>query len=264
MESQNDSDWEFEEDENDILFTKATQQVQKTHDKILPHDLLQLYALFKQATVGKCDTPKPGIFNMQGRAKWCAWQDLADMPSDFAKQRYIEKVREVDPEWYENIQQSGHTGGSGAGNFGGTGWVVHSVEMPPEDMHYHKPDHEKTIFDFVKDRNVLMVKALLKESDLYALDESGLGLIHWATDANDLDMLSLLLSSGCPVDLRDADQQQTALHYAASCGHLECVRLLLQYGADRMAKDVEDQTCIDVADDPAIRSILESSMVTVV
>lgn len=249
-----DSDWEFEDtDENDELFTKATQHVQRTHDKLLPNDLLELYGLYKQATQGKCNTSKPGLFSMQARAKWSAWSDLADMSSDKAKQLYVEKLQQLDPVWYDNILK-----GVKSAVGGGIGWVVHSVESPPPDALNSKADHEKTLFDFVKDHQLLRIKENIKETDLQLLDENGMGLIHWATDANDLDILEFLLTSGCPVDLRDAEQQQTALHYASSCGHLECVRLLLQYGADRMAQNVDGESCLDVAEDPEIRSLLKS------
>uniref|UniRef100_A0A1I8MRV3 Acyl-CoA-binding domain-containing protein 6 n=1 Tax=Musca domestica TaxID=7370 RepID=A0A1I8MRV3_MUSDO len=252
MDSQADSDWEFDDvdDEKDVIFTKATQQVQKTHDKIVPNDLLQLYGLFKQATVGECNTSKPNIFNMQARAKWSAWQELGSMSSEEAKKRYVEKVKELFPQWYDDVQKGVKSDGGG-----GTGWVVHSIELPPADNE-EKPEEDKTIFDFVKDRNFSKVEQLLNKSDLETLDDTGLGLIHWATDANDVTILSLLLSSGCPVDLRDAEDQQTALHYAASCGHAECVRLLLQYGADKMALDIDGKSCIDVADS-SVLSLLQ-------
>lgn len=35
---------------------------------------LALYGLYKQATTGPCTTSKPGIFDLSGRAKWCAAQ----------------------------------------------------------------------------------------------------------------------------------------------------------------------------------------------
>ena len=251
--NQNDSDWEFEDtDENDELFTKATQHVQRTHDQLLPNDLLELYGLYKQATVGKCNTPKPSMFSMQGRAKWSAWNDLGDMTSDKAKELYIEKLKELDPKWFQNIQS-----GVKSTNSTGTGWVVHSVELPPDNQHT-KEEHEKNMFDFVKDHNLERIKQTLQQSDLQLLDEHGMGLIHWATDANDIDILKYLLTSGCPVNMRDSEQQQTALHYAVSCGHEECVKLLLQYGADKTLQDVDGQTCFDVADDPKIRLLLES------
>ena len=37
---------------------------------------LKLYALFKQATVGPCNTPKPGMMDFVNRAKWTAWSEL--------------------------------------------------------------------------------------------------------------------------------------------------------------------------------------------
>ena len=38
-------------------------------------ELLALYALFKQATVGDNETAKPGLLDMKGKAKWNAWNE---------------------------------------------------------------------------------------------------------------------------------------------------------------------------------------------
>ncbi|XP_013404825.1 enoyl-CoA delta isomerase 2, mitochondrial isoform X2 [Lingula anatina] len=54
---------------------------------------LQIYALFKQATVGKCNTPKPGMMDFVGKYKWEAWNTLGDMSQDEAKSKYIEVVQ---------------------------------------------------------------------------------------------------------------------------------------------------------------------------
>lgn len=54
--------------------------------------LLQLYALYKQATEGKNAKPKPGLFDMVGKAKWDAWNQLGDISHDEAKKKYIELV----------------------------------------------------------------------------------------------------------------------------------------------------------------------------
>lgn len=35
---------------------------------------LALYSLYKQATVGDVNTTRPGMFDMQGKAKWDAWE----------------------------------------------------------------------------------------------------------------------------------------------------------------------------------------------
>ena len=32
-----------------------------------------------QATIGKCNTSRPGAFDFVGRAKWDAWNNLGDL-----------------------------------------------------------------------------------------------------------------------------------------------------------------------------------------
>lgn len=54
-------------------FRKAADDV--SNMKIRPSDeeLLKIYGLFKQATVGDCDTPKPGMFQLKEKAKHEFW-----------------------------------------------------------------------------------------------------------------------------------------------------------------------------------------------
>ncbi|CAN8025813.1 unnamed protein product, partial [Ixodes persulcatus] len=56
---------------------------------------LQLYALFKQATVGKCNVAKPGTFDFVGKAKWEAWNKLRDMSQDDAQNEYAAIVTKL-------------------------------------------------------------------------------------------------------------------------------------------------------------------------
>ncbi|KAI8343258.1 acyl-CoA-binding protein, partial [Chlamydoabsidia padenii] len=37
---------------------------------------LQLYAFYKQVSVGNVNTPRPGLFDVVGRAKWDAWKKV--------------------------------------------------------------------------------------------------------------------------------------------------------------------------------------------
>lgn len=46
---------------------------------------LKLYALYKQATVGKNSTKKPGMLDIVGKAKWEAWNSLGEMSKVWAK-----------------------------------------------------------------------------------------------------------------------------------------------------------------------------------
>jgi ankyrin repeat protein len=48
------------------------------------------------------------------------------------------------------------------------------------------------------------------------------------------------------VDPVDRDRQ-TPLHYAAHCGHISCVDVLLSFGADGRAKNKESSTPLALA-----------------
>jgi diazepam-binding inhibitor (GABA receptor modulating acyl-CoA-binding protein) len=54
--------------------------------------LLKMYALYKQASQGDVSTPKPGLSDLVGRAKWDAWNQLKGTDADTAMQNYIDLV----------------------------------------------------------------------------------------------------------------------------------------------------------------------------
>ena len=57
--------------------------------------LLQIYALYKQASVGDNAEKKPGFSDMVGRAKWEAWNNLKGTSSDAAMQQYIDLIESL-------------------------------------------------------------------------------------------------------------------------------------------------------------------------
>ncbi len=57
--------------------------------------LLQLYALYKQATVGDVNTKRPGLTDFVGRAKWDAWEKLKGQSPEQAMQAYIDLVNKL-------------------------------------------------------------------------------------------------------------------------------------------------------------------------
>jgi peroxisomal 3,2-trans-enoyl-CoA isomerase len=56
---------------------------------------LKMYALFKQATVGKNTSSKPGVFDVVGKFKWQAWADLGEMTPAQAEREYIDLARSL-------------------------------------------------------------------------------------------------------------------------------------------------------------------------
>uniref|UniRef100_A0A3P8RR06 Enoyl-CoA delta isomerase 2 n=1 Tax=Amphiprion percula TaxID=161767 RepID=A0A3P8RR06_AMPPE len=53
---------------------------------------LKIYALFKQATQGPCNTPKPGMLDFVNKVKWDAWKSLGSISQDEARQQYCDLV----------------------------------------------------------------------------------------------------------------------------------------------------------------------------
>ncbi|CAB1349452.1 unnamed protein product [Coregonus sp. 'balchen'] len=53
---------------------------------------LKIYALFKQATQGPCNTPKPGMLDFVGKAKWDAWKSLGSVAQEDARQQYVDLI----------------------------------------------------------------------------------------------------------------------------------------------------------------------------
>lgn len=53
---------------------------------------LKIYALFKQATQGPCNTPKPGMLDFINKAKWDAWKSLGSISQEEARQNYVDLI----------------------------------------------------------------------------------------------------------------------------------------------------------------------------
>jgi acyl-CoA-binding protein len=54
-------------------FEAAQRRVKELTSAPSNDDLLELYALYKQATAGDVAGSRPGMMDFKGRAKWDAW-----------------------------------------------------------------------------------------------------------------------------------------------------------------------------------------------
>uniref|UniRef100_T1DJ94 Putative acyl-coa-binding protein n=1 Tax=Psorophora albipes TaxID=869069 RepID=T1DJ94_9DIPT len=79
----------------DQQFNDAAEKVKSFTKRPTDQELLDLYALFKQATVGDNTTAKPGMFDLKGKAKWQAWSDKQGTGQDAAKEAYVKLVEEL-------------------------------------------------------------------------------------------------------------------------------------------------------------------------
>ncbi|CAL8109439.1 unnamed protein product [Orchesella dallaii] len=60
------------------------------------NEKLKFYGLFKQVTVGKNTTKRPGLLDFVGKAKWDAWNDLGDMTAEEAMEQYVEEYEKME------------------------------------------------------------------------------------------------------------------------------------------------------------------------
>ncbi|XP_058838069.1 acyl-CoA-binding protein homolog [Topomyia yanbarensis] len=79
----------------DQKFDEAALKVKAFTKRPTDQELLQVYALFKQATVGDNTTAKPGLLDLKGKAKWQAWMDKKGTSQDAAKEAYIKLAEEL-------------------------------------------------------------------------------------------------------------------------------------------------------------------------
>src|SRR3989338_10232084 len=56
---------------------------------------LTLYGLYKQATLGRCQTAQPSLLDQVGQAKWRAWDALGDMGTEVAEAAYLKAVLQL-------------------------------------------------------------------------------------------------------------------------------------------------------------------------
>ena len=68
------------------------------------------------------------------------------------------------------------------------------------------------------------------------LNQRGYTLLHEAVEADQCDVVQVLLQHGVPPDIQGKGKQ-TPLHLAVSKGYVNCVRALLEGGADIKVRD---------------------------
>lgn len=215
-------------------FNKATSYFETLASELNSSILLRFYCLYKQATIGPCNIPKPNWYQMQARQKWEAWNNLGDMSRDNAMNDYVQELIKINPSWEEDVKSESYR------------WVAISRLI---NMEEEVNDTDKTFLDWIKEGHDEKVQELLdKEPRLINLmDTEDLLPIHWAADRGHIKIIEYLIKNGADVNSRDGDGQ-TPLHYAASCGHLDVVKYLLSIGA----QSIEDNTGVkpkDIADD---------------
>jgi diazepam-binding inhibitor (GABA receptor modulating acyl-CoA-binding protein) len=73
-------------------FKEAQEKVKTLTSRPSNDTLLDLYALFKQGSVGDVQGKRPGMLDVKGRAKYDAWAKKKGLSKDDAQDKYVALV----------------------------------------------------------------------------------------------------------------------------------------------------------------------------
>ncbi|CAH8392414.1 unnamed protein product [Eruca vesicaria subsp. sativa] len=88
-----------------VGFDGSDSSAKQVSSKFSNDTALLLYALYQQATVGPCNTPKPSAWRPVEQSKWKSWQGLGSMPSIEAMRLFVKILEEDDPTWYSRASK---------------------------------------------------------------------------------------------------------------------------------------------------------------
>ena len=74
-------------------FQNAQETVKRLAYRPSNERMLQLYSLYKQATVGDCNTTEPSQDDLAMRAKYDAWMNLQGTEKEEAMRKYVNLVQ---------------------------------------------------------------------------------------------------------------------------------------------------------------------------
>lgn len=81
-----------------MSFDKAAAAIKASANeniKMTDDELLQVYSLYKQGSIGDCNTDKPGMLDFKGKAKWGAWDKLKGKSKEEAQAEYISLAKSL-------------------------------------------------------------------------------------------------------------------------------------------------------------------------
>ena len=86
-------------------FKYAVDQIKSSEHMVGEHgpdnnEKMRFYELYKQATIGKCNTERPnGYLDFTGKMKWDAWKSVGDMTRENAMIAYCALYAKVNEKY---------------------------------------------------------------------------------------------------------------------------------------------------------------------
>ncbi|XP_002931656.2 ankyrin-3 [Xenopus tropicalis] len=103
-----------------------------------------------------------------------------------------------------------------------------------------------TVFDAVTKGDLSILRNILRDTDINAVNPSGETLLHIAAASGHVAVIEYLINKGAKIDCKDI-KHRTPLHRAAENGHGEAVKVLLRAGAFIYSLDDDSLTPLHLA-----------------
>ncbi|XP_042724893.1 enoyl-CoA delta isomerase 2 isoform X1 [Lagopus leucura] len=171
-------------------FEKAQEQVKLLKNDPGNETKLKLYALFKQATEGPCNSPKPGMLDFVKKAKWDAWNSLGSLSQDNARQEYTKLVSSL-----ISAESAGEKKDSSSkeSSHGGYETLIVTTDNNITKIMFNRPDKKNAI-------NHKMYREIINALQEAAKDDSTIAVVtgngEYYTSGNDLNNFSNVQPSG--------------------------------------------------------------------
>ncbi|KAL1928090.1 hypothetical protein VTP01DRAFT_3006 [Rhizomucor pusillus] len=227
---------------------EAASEYLNTHSISLNNDQkLKLYGLYKQATVGDCQSSRPSLFEFVARAKWDAWNALKGMPQEQAKENYVDYVERLDVGWsrqgeYEyDPKETTEDAPRTMGNY------VSSMAQESEDT-------DQDQFGYARRNEKEALCKVVTKDTVNNKDAEGLTALHHAADRGHVDIIKVLLDLGADINATTNDSE-TALHLACISDQVEVAKLLLERGCDADIRDADGLTAREQADPEFLKKL---------
>uniref|UniRef100_A0A8C1DWH4 ACB domain-containing protein n=1 Tax=Cyprinus carpio carpio TaxID=630221 RepID=A0A8C1DWH4_CYPCA len=158
---------------------------------------LKVYALFKQATQGPCNTPKPSMLDFVNKAKWDAWKSLGSVSQEEARQQYVDLISSLVG------TEAPAVAAQPTGSTKGFQTLLVSTEDNITTIRLNRPEKKNAI-------TVEMYNELIEALDLAGKDSSVITVITGSGDyycsGNDLNNFTKIPEGGVEKMAKDAGE----------------------------------------------------------
>lgn len=179
-------------------FEKAQEQLKLLKNDPGNETKLKLYALFKQATEGPCNSPKPGMLDFVKKAKWDAWNSLGSLSQDNARQEYTKLVSSLISAESAGRKKDTSPGESGRGGYE---TLIVTTDNNITKIMFNRPEKKNAI-------NHKMYREIISALQEAAKDDSTIAVFtgngDYYTSGNDLNNFSNVQPSEMKKMAKDA------------------------------------------------------------